>query len=200
MKLFQAFKNISLCLYSAQETNGNWVQTYSGVQFFPFDPDIESIRIEDIAHSLSMQCRFNGHCSFFYSVAEHCIHVSNLLPPEHKLAGLLHDAAEAYLGDLPRPLKNELRVYQEAEAMISLLIAKKFGLTLTDNDFPIQVKFADLTMLATEKKTLMSKEPDSWGELPYPIENNFKLYPPENAKQAFLKVFYGLMRLKELNE
>ena len=87
------------------ERVGDWIQTMSGVIFYPLDPRPEEIRIEDIAHALSHQCRFAGHCREFYSVAEHSVRVSRELPQEFMLWGLLHDASEAYLVDLPRPIK-----------------------------------------------------------------------------------------------
>jgi len=85
-----------------------WIQTISGRKFPLAEPDPNQIDIEDIAHALSMLCRFNGHCTQFYSVAEHSMHVSHEISNDLALAGLLHDAAEAYLGDVPSPLKKEL--------------------------------------------------------------------------------------------
>ena len=79
----------------------SYLSTFSGKKFYPFNPSPEQIEIVDIAHGLSMVCRFSGQCPYFYSVAEHCIHVTNVLPPSLKLEGLLHDASEAYLADLP---------------------------------------------------------------------------------------------------
>ena len=80
------------------------MSTYTGKKFFPFDPRPEQICIEDIAHGLSMLCRFSGQCPYFYSVAEHSIYVVHCLPDNLQLEGLLHDASEAYLADLPRPV------------------------------------------------------------------------------------------------
>ena len=82
-----------------------WVQTVTGKAFYPLKPDPSLISIEDIAWALSMQCRFAGHVLHFYSVAEHCVYISNSVPMEDALWGLLHDATEAYLTDVPRPLK-----------------------------------------------------------------------------------------------
>ncbi|MEM4379972.1 MAG: hypothetical protein QXL01_04720, partial [Thermoplasmatales archaeon] len=80
-----------------------WIETYSGKKF---DYLAQSeLDIEDIAHALSNLCRFNGHTRVFYSVAEHSVNVSSMVPPELKIAALLHDAAEAYIGDVPSPLK-----------------------------------------------------------------------------------------------
>src|ERR1017187_10636100 len=77
------------------------ITTFSGIHFWPLLPNPADIRIEDIAHALSNQCRFAGHAREFYSVAEHSVRVSQLCPPEDALWGLLHDASEAYLTDVP---------------------------------------------------------------------------------------------------
>ena len=94
-----------------------WIQTHLGIQFIVLEPRFENIHIGDIAHALSMNCRFNGHCKDFYSVAEHSVHVSRILDDDPNLAlwGLLHDASEAYITDLPRPVKNAMPQFEEIE-------------------------------------------------------------------------------------
>src|SRR5690606_2723306 len=87
----------------------SWIVTRSGRKFDLANPTADMVDTADLAHSLSMQCRFNGHTSSFYSVAQHCLLVAELVPEEHKLAALLHDATEAYVGDLVRPLKESMR-------------------------------------------------------------------------------------------
>jgi hypothetical protein len=82
-----------------------WLATYSGAEFSLIDPQPDQVRIGDIAHSLSQLCRFVGATRSFYSVAQHCVLVSDHCPPEYAFAGLMHDAAEAYCLDMPRPLK-----------------------------------------------------------------------------------------------
>jgi len=137
---------------------GNWIQTYTGIKFYPFDPKIEDICLEDICHSLSMTCRFTGHCKSFYSVAQHSVEIykeclkrgydDNIL----KWA-LLHDAAEAYVSDVPRPIKQMLDYqFGKCENNILSLIAKKYN--LSDN-IPKEVKEIDTAILATEARYLM---------------------------------------------
>src|SRR6266496_1501995 len=88
-------------------TKGGAIMTYSGELITPLNPDPDDIQIEDIAHALSNQCRFSGHCKQFYSVAEHSCRVSDLCSYEHQLGGLLHDGTEAYLSDIARPIKQQ---------------------------------------------------------------------------------------------
>ena len=85
--------------------NDPWIETYTGRKFFPLNPRARDLCIEDIAHALAMTCRYNGHCSEFYSVAQHSCIVSDLCEERWKMAGLMHDAAEAYLGDVVSPVK-----------------------------------------------------------------------------------------------
>ncbi len=105
----------------------NCINTYSGRQVDVFDPDPADIVIGDIAHALSHQCRWGGHTKEFYSVAHHSLLVALKVPDELKLAALLHDASEAYLVDLPRPIKANLPGYVAAENHLMHVIAKKFG-------------------------------------------------------------------------
>lgn len=140
---------------------GDWLQTVKGRQFWPTDPRPEDFDIEEIAHALSMQCRFTGHCAHFYSVAEHSVHVSNIVPSEFALAGLLHDASEAYLVDVPRPLKRlpEFAPYREIEQNIQAMIYGVFGLS---RETPIEVKIADEEQLNSEAIELMKPLHKEW--------------------------------------
>ncbi len=134
---------------------GSWMQTYKGIDFYPFDPKPEEIDIEDIAHALSLQCRYAGHCRFHYSIAQHSIYVSQCVPKLDALWGLLHDASEAYLVDLPRPIKNFSLLgveYRVIEANLMACITKRFGL---EGEMPLSVKHADERVLATEKRDIM---------------------------------------------
>ena len=109
------------------------ILTFTGRMVDPCNPDPADIDIEDVAHALSHLCRFTGHASTFYSVAQHSLFVSNWLAhrgakPVLQLAGLLHDASEAYLGDLNTPAKLQLRDYQLAEGRVQQAVAEAFGL------------------------------------------------------------------------
>lgn len=143
---------------------GDWMQTYTGRQFWPLDPRHSEIDIRDIAHALSLQCRFAGHVRTFYSVAEHSIRVERYIrtrgePESVQLWGLLHDASEAYLVDLPRPIKVHMANYLAAERVLELVLAERFGLTWPR---PSIVTEADQILLATEQRDLMTKPPTPW--------------------------------------
>lgn len=173
---------------------GDWMQTYRGGQFWPLDPDPAAIDIEDIAHSLSMQCRYAGHCIRFYSVAEHSVHVANHLkragePVNVQLWGLLHDASEAYLVDVPRPLKPFLPGYQEAERRVMAAIAVRFSLC---PPAPPEVKETDNRILCDEAAQNMAEPPESWDLIGPPLGVTLKYWWPELAKEAFLTKFRQL--------
>ena len=128
-----------------------WMQTRSGIEFEPLNPRLVQIRIEDIAHALSYICRWGGHLTRFYSVGQHSIHVSDILPDKLKLKGLLHDAQEAYIGDCVKPLKVSLKDYQKIENRLWLAICERFDI---DPEFDQQIKDADNTMLCSERRDL----------------------------------------------
>jgi hypothetical protein len=168
---------------------GNWFQTASGLAFFHGDPRPEEIKIGDIAHALSLTCRFGGHVKQFYSVAQHCVHVSNLVPDELALQGLLHDAPEAYTGDMVNPLKRQMPEFTRVEHAIWKVIATKFGLPeILDS----KVKEADLVALATERRDLMADPPMPWSidELKVgPDPSTIEPWSPKIAEREFLLRF-----------
>jgi uncharacterized protein len=128
---------------------GDWLQTYSGKCFWPLDPRPEEVDIYDIAHSLSMTCRYSGHCKEFYSVAEHSILLSRVVSPQNAMWALLHDAAEAYSSDIPRPLKKSLPDWKIMEKRIMDAVCIKFSLPLEE---PEEVRYYDLAITSDEKK------------------------------------------------
>ena len=103
------------------------IETISGALVNVFAPDPATICIEDIAHGLAMQCRFGGHVMDFYSVAQHSVIMSRMVPKPHALAGLLHDAAEAYLVDLPTPIKKRMPEFEMVEKRLLKVIFERFG-------------------------------------------------------------------------
>lgn len=175
----------------------NWTQTHSGKQFFLFHPEFDSIDIDDIAHSLSMQCRFNGHTKTFYSVAEHSYWASHIVSPENALTALMHDAGEAYISDIPKPFKLALGdEVQDMEDLILDVIAEKYGF---ETPLPSEVKRADLEMLLWEKKHMMRQTEHRWGYEDIPLQLIGHPFTPElegwdqaTAKAKFLERFNEL--------
>jgi hypothetical protein len=163
---------------------GDWMQTYTGHRFYPLDPRPDEIESEDIAHALSLLCRYGGHVDRFYSVAEHCVLLSEWAEPEHALAALLHDATEAYVVDVPRPLKRYLRDYGPIEDTVWMVIAARFGISVI---LPAEVHEADTRILLTERAALMSRaerwsQDDDYAPLPVTVSG----WSPEVAERRYL--------------
>jgi hypothetical protein len=161
----------------------------SGSYFDLLDPHGSAFTIEDIAHGLSMTCRFAGQCRHFYSVAEHCWHASYLVPDPFKLRALMHDAAEAFIGDVTRPLKSLLPDYKAIERNVEAAIAERFAV----GDWNVgEIKHADLVMLRAEQATMMPPHDDTWpvlAEVAAAPPVNFRYWEPERARTAFLDRF-----------
>lgn len=141
------------------QRRGDWMQTFTGLAFYPIDPRPDEIEPTDIAHALSMLCRYGGHVTRFYSVAEHCVLMSHAVAPENALWALLHDATEAYMQDLIRPIKRMMPEYCEAEDRLMGIIAERFGIS---PDCPAEVKAADNRILLDERAALMNLKPRPW--------------------------------------
>lgn len=172
--------------------NVAWIQTFSGRRFNPTDPNPDAIVIQDIAHALSMQCRFSGHCQEFYSVAQHSVYVSHICNTEDALWGLLHDASETYLVDIPRPLKHsgKFGAYIEMESVMQLAICQRFGLDPVE---PPSVKVADKILLATEARDLMGELHCSWRQSKEPLPFKIESWSPKEAEAKFLDRFSKLI-------
>lgn len=145
---------------------GDWIGTYTGKQLWPLDPRPEEVCLEDIAHALSQICRFNGHANRFCSVAHHCLNVERILEQRGfnkkiRLYGLLHDAAEAYICDIPRPLKQFMPEYKTVEINIQQAIYKHFGLPWPTAEEEEIIKAADDYVLALEAKKFM-RNTEAW--------------------------------------
>ena len=199
------------------DRKGDWFQTFTGKKFYPFDPRLEEICIEDIAHSLSLLCRYNGHVREFYSVGQHSLRVYMVFKglvagtelaedKKAQLCALLHDATEAYCGDMIRPIKRGMPNYKDMENNLWACILDHFELEETwlfgkgKNRYVCDyVKEADEIMLATERRDLMpnyqgmawyldgQEEPD-----PSPVRPII----PAKAEQLFLRVFNDLGGIK----
>jgi hypothetical protein len=171
---------------------GDWIQTWSGQAFWPVDPHAEDVLIEDIAHALSHLCRYSGHCLQFYSVAEHSVLLSRAVPPEDALWALLHDASEAYLVDVPRPIKPYLGGYLEAEARIMAAVCERFGLP---PEMPASVKAADYAILTDERMQNMAAPPVRWSTDGEPLGVTLQLWSPVVARAEFRRRFAELTTL-----
>lgn len=170
------------------------ILTISGTYFNFLDPQPEMFTTRDIMWGLSHVCRFAGQCKSFYSVAQHSVLVSEQLPPELALAGLLHDAAEAFIGDVTAPLKKLLPQYKEIEQRVERCIFEKYGLPYP---LPPEVKQVDLRMLATEQLQLAAPHEDEWGILrgihPYK-DMHITPLDPASARGLFLRRFNLITR------
>lgn len=169
---------------------GNWVPTHTGKMFYLLDPRPEDIDIQDIAHHLARLCRFNGAGQSLYSVAQHCCIVAQECSPSNKLHALLHDAAEAYIGDMVHPIKilPELAFYREVEQSIMSAVAVAFG--LESSIMPEEVACADLVARRTEARDLGIFSPE-W-EISDVQPWNFTITPldPCKAEVLFLNYYH----------
>jgi hypothetical protein len=174
---------------------GDWIQTYTGKRFYVLDPRLEDICIEDIAHSLALQCRYLGHAKWHYSVAQHCVLLTG---HEYRRYGnadaafdvLMHDAGEAYYGDWPRPIKNSIPQVERVMRRIDQVIYEKFDL----GEEPEWIRVMDLNIVCDEKKALM-KEVNGWtciGREPLGVK--IEEWTPEHAEKYFLEWFHFLSR------
>lgn len=192
MDIFPAQVKATLAPECPYRDRGGWIQTYTGKRFHYEDPRPQDIDILDIAHALSMLCRYAGHTSRFYSVAEHSVLVSReFARRDLALAGLLHDATEAYCADVPRPLKKLLPVYRHFEDGLWQVIAAKFDL---EPELPSAIHDIDTRMLITERPQLFAR-PDPWPgfENVKPLEHVVvKGWSPDFAKVMFLERFEEL--------
>lgn len=172
---------------------GPCIQVASGRLFYLLDPRPNEIHIEDISAHLSKLTRFTGATSDFYSVAQHSVICSYLVPPEHALTALLHDASEAYTNDISRPMKVALDtlapgVLKRIEERLEHAVAARYGLTFP---FPPCVKEADNVALSTERRDLMRPGHD-WPHLPAPLPDVIEPLSPPEAELRFLVRFFSL--------
>lgn len=169
---------------------GSWFFTFSGTVCDVQNPRRSVVSLVDIAHSLSMQCRFNGHVRQFYSVAQHSVFVSRIVPSVWAAEALLHDASEAYLGDIIRPLKQQLDSYRRLEEIWEIVIGSVFSLC-SDSDVVAAVKLADRIALATERKYLQGVHSSSlpWDDDELVIKPDDEHWTPPLLPDAAEKLF-----------
>ena len=186
------------------DRKGSWIQTYTGKKFWPFSPLPDDVDFRDVAHALSNLCRFGGHCREFYSVAEHSIRACNLIDwddhPVAALAALLHDASEAFLVDLTRPLKHGTVLgaeYRSIEHSVQLAINSKIGLPPMSHHLD-KVVSADETMLVTEARDLMGLASfEKWSTIKkgvLPLKDPIMPMSPAAAKRLFQSVLENLVK------
>jgi 5'-deoxynucleotidase YfbR-like HD superfamily hydrolase len=176
------------------DRKGKWFPIYSGRKIWPLDFRDEDVDIHDIATGLSRIGRFNGHTTGLYSVAQHSTVGAFFIREDCRMAFLLHDAAEAYLGDVISPVKSLLGdTFDNLESPILATIYRKFGVVLNDEQ-RAEVKRMDRVMLATEVRDITQHGLHN-GELPAPLDVPLKPCKPEEARAAFLlafnKLYYG---------
>lgn len=170
--------------------------TYSGREFNPMEIEEKDVCIEDVAHALSLLCRGGGHLKYFYSVGQHSINCANEAlarkwPEKVVLGCLLHDASEAYISDIIRPVKRHLANYVEIEEMILAVIFQKFGLAGLSEPERLQIRQIDNEMLEHELTVLFGN--------PQPIPSHslmsapdFALERAEDMEQRFIRLFHQL--------
>lgn len=167
------------------------IHTFSGIAFDLLNPKPEMILLEDIIHSLSLINRFNGAAIFPYSVAQHSLYVASLLPPELKLHGLLHDAPEAYAGDMVSPLKKIMPAYKEVEATIARVVADVFSLAYPE---PLEVKKADLAVLSAEREQVLHPSYGPWyKDFPLPASIHIEALSWSEVKERFTSELKSLL-------
>lgn len=177
------------------DRKGMWIPLYTGTRYWPESPEPRDIDVRDIAHSLARINRWNGHTEGEFSVAQHSVMVSRLLPPELKLFGLLHDAGECYLGDIITPVKRLFRAFYEGfEEATMRCVAARFGFAMTEQERGL-VKRADLVLLATEVRDLVPAGYVTQGLTELPLDERISdCWSPGIAEVFFLDEFERLTR------
>jgi hypothetical protein len=192
---------MATALHAPAPRKGDWMQTFTGRQYWPLDPHPDEVCVRDIAHHLAMLCRYTGACIRFYSVAEHSVHVSHVVeryvrnaPREVVLNALMHDAAEAYCNDIARPVKREIVGYDAIEGANMANIVEALELPGVSPAAGGIIKQADNAMLLAEQATIMAPAPHAWQPVDVPDEMrqialermHLAAYGPEAAERLFM--------------
>lgn len=182
---------------------GNWLQTYTSNKFDYTAKEVDRLNIHDIAHPLSQIVRFNGHIKHPYSVAQHCLTVTSIMEKdgfskETLLYALMHDAHEAFISDVPSPLKRHIKEehgfdFSMIEEEIQSKIMKRFGIKFTKKTVDITRKY-DLIVLKSEAHSLFDKVVEDWTkDIPYKLAEKIKvILPPHQAKSLFVQTYKRL--------
>ncbi len=177
--------------------SGTWIQTYTNARFDLADPKPEDIFTEDIARALSHLCRFVGHTGSFYSVAEHCVLMSRAVEPRLAFEALLHDAAEAYVGDVTSPMKIAMRnltvesykhvsPFDVIEQRVREAISHRYGIAAV---LPPGVKAADLAILETERRHFFADIVHHWNLDTEPLDVKIQCWEPDEAMMLYVERF-----------
>lgn len=170
-----------------------WMQTFTGGRVYPMLPDSRVVEIEDIAHALSQICRFGGHTRVPYSVAQHSVVLSYSCRPKDRVNALLHDAAEAYLGDVVRPFKIQLPWFKPLESKWLLAISK--ALDVSPISEPRGLVRVHEALLASERRDLLKDVPDlDWGLTVPPLSKKVVPWESAEAKSRFLWRYQELLK------
>lgn len=170
-----------------------WIQTYTGRQVWPLEA-LGDFHLLDIAHSLSHICRFGGHVRSFYSVAQHSVLASRHIEPRHAAWGLMHDAAEAYIGDITRPIKQSLSIIGDCpEAFRGIFDVENALLAAIASEFALPwpppaeaIELIDLRLLHAERASLLGRPPIEWGRPAPGPRINIDPWTSGYAEAAFL--------------
>lgn len=173
------------------DRKGDWIPTFTGKQFWPFDPRATDFDIVDVAHQLGMVCRYGGAVTRFYSVAEHCVLLSHAVPYRFAYPALMHDLAEAYIYDIVRPVKKSLPEYRTIEGRIEEVGAGHFRVVYP---WPDEVIDADRRIVTDERQQLMTDTTTPWADAGEPLGIKVKGWTPEVAKVRFLQRFHELRK------
>lgn len=173
-----------------------WIQTYSGVAFDLVKPVPAMVVVRDVAHALANIGRYTGHAEVFYSVAQHCVLMSRLVDPRYALAALVHDAPEAYVGDMAAPLKRMCPDFACVEQRVTVAVLEALiGRSALRPEEEAAIRHADLRMLATERRDLLGPHPRPWVIDEMEIRPYHDTIWPWHPAQA---EHYWLKRLQEL--
>src|SRR5579885_1941778 len=173
-----------------------WFNTYTGQKVYLIEPDPATLLIADVAHHLSLIARFNGATRTHYSVAQHSVLCSLHGDQNFALSILMHDAQEAFLGDMHRPLKREMTAYRYIERLFERALAKKFGYCIR-GDAHKAIKYVDNRMLFTESRDLLPNKNLNWKDEVEPFPWQIMPWTPKKAERAFLQRFKELTECKD---